>query len=118
MISKNNYNYLIRDDNKSVFELGVGDWHFILEDKNVLTDKHVLLHRICILAVLDSWHVRAAYIVWLRDKLWDFMQGAEAFRIEECNKNKFKMSNGYFMHGSRYAGGGMKYIEHVKKEYE
>jgi len=113
MTTNANCCYLIRDDTKTIFELGTGTWRFAL--KEVLSNKLTLLEALCEMAALDSWDVKPTYILWLRDKLLEFASDSDELRI--VKSDSFQTPDGYTITGSRYGNGGMLYIEHVQGLY-
>lgn len=102
--------YLIRDDDKVVFELGTGSWRFALRDKDTLSNKLVLLQMICIISVMDDLNPITAYALWLSDAIYDFCQQSNV-RLDET------YPEGYEVIQSRYQHGSGIFIEYVRDMY-
>lgn len=65
--------YLLRNDNKTAFNLGRNCWT-LMNDDDWVYDKHILLERLVVL-YMENPNLDGIYHLYLRDKIWDFLQG-------------------------------------------
>lgn len=114
--NKHLFFYLKREDNKEIFELGTGNWSFILTNSEKLFDKMLLLQELCIISAQEDWFVKPAYILWLRDEIYSFVEGAKEFNLDVAKYGNYCVPNGYKITKTRYDFGA-KFVGLVLERY-
>ena len=112
----NNHRYfLVHNDTNTAFELGIGDWEFVFKNGLENIDRNHLLRDLIVFSTFENLFVQPAYIIWLRDAIWDFVaeETTDLVKYDFSDRHPGELK----IICSRFDVSGNKIIEHVNKLY-